>query len=149
VLFIGGMLSLSTIITTYKINNLLGSFVLPAMQMFADNTFAFVAALALGVMAMRFLDPTGFITIAAFFLSLVTFASSRGMPPLVLIGTILLPIHVFWFNYQNFWIVMAEGISKRMAYTDRHRFLLATVFAVVTLAALWFGVLYWRLIGAL
>lgn len=149
VLFIGGMISLSTVITTYKINNWLGSFVLPALQTFADNSFVFVAVLALGVMAMRFLDPTGFITIAAFFLSLVTFASSRGIPPLVLVGTILLPVHVFWFNYQNFWVVMTEGISKRMAYTDRHRFRLATVFAAVTLVSLWFGVLYWHLIGAL
>lgn len=149
VLFIGGMLSLSTIITTYKINTWLGSFVLPAMQVFADNTLVFVTALALGVIAMRLLDPTGFITLAAFFLPLAAFAMDRHIPPLVLIGTILLPLHVFWFNYQNFWVVMTEGISKGIAYTDAQRFRLATVFAAVTIVALWFGVVYWHLIGAL
>lgn len=149
VLFIGGMLSLSTIITNYKINNWLGAFVLPAMQAFGEKNFVFVIAVALGVMILRFLDPTGFITLAAFFLSLAAYASERHITPLVLIGAILLPLHVFWFNYQNFWIVMTEGISKGMAYTDGHRFRLATVFAGVTFIALCFGVVYWHLIGVL
>ena len=58
---------------------------------------------------MRFLDPVGFLTIAAFFLPLSGFMAERGVPPLVLTAIILLPVHVFWFNYQNIWIVMTEG----------------------------------------
>jgi hypothetical protein len=91
--------------------------------------------------------PRAAVTIAAFLLSLAGFASGRGIPPVVLVGTILLPLHVFWFNYQNIWIVMTEGISGRQGYTDAHRIRLATVFFVVTIVALWISVGYWRLIG--
>ena len=35
---------------------------------------------------MRFMDPVGFLTIAAFFLPLAGFMAERGVPPLVLIG---------------------------------------------------------------
>ena len=47
---------------------------------------------------------------------------------------IFLPLHVFWFNYQNIWIVMTEGITKKLAYTDADRVRLATVYAVVAIA---------------
>ena len=75
--------------------------------------------------------------------------ADRGVPPLVLMAIILLPIHVFWFNYQNIWIVMTEGISKRSAYTDADRFKLASAFFGVTIVALWIGVAYWRVVGLL
>jgi di/tricarboxylate transporter len=146
-LFVGGMLSVTTVITTYKISGWLGGYIVPAMEPFAGNPMLLVVAITAAVVAMRFVDPVGFITIAAFFLALVGFAAERGIPPLVLVGMILLPAHIFWFNYQNIWIVMTEGITKRMAYSDAHRFRLATVFIAVTLVSLWLAVLYWKLLG--
>jgi hypothetical protein len=44
---------------------------------------------------------------------------------------------------------MTEGISRKSAYTDGDRIRLATTFFVVTVAALWIGVGYWRLLGVL
>jgi solute carrier family 13 (sodium-dependent dicarboxylate transporter), member 2/3/5 len=148
-IFVGGMLSLTTVMSTYKINVWLGSYIVPAVQPFAANRFLLVVALSAAVAAMRFVDPVGFITIATFFLALVGFVANRGVPPLVLTGIVLFPIHIFWFNYQNIWIVMTEGISKKSAYTDADRFKLATVFFGVTVVALWIGVAYWRVIGML
>ena len=98
-------------------------------------------------MAMRFIDPVGFISIATFFLALVGTAGAWGLPPLVLSGIILLPLHVFWFSYQNIWIVITEGVTKRRAYTDGDRIRLATVFAGVTIVALWGAVGYWKVMG--
>jgi len=117
------------------------------VQPFVDNPFLLVVALSTAVASMRFVDPVGFITIAAFLVPLSAFVASRGVPPLVLTGLIVLPVHVFWFNYQNIWIVMTEGIAKKSAYTDAHRVMLATVFFAVTIVSLWLGVVYWRLIG--
>jgi DASS family divalent anion:Na+ symporter len=148
-LFIGGMLSVTTVMTAYRINVWLGSFIVPAVQPFVGNPFSLVLALSGAVAAVRFLDPLGFITIAAFFLPLAAFVSGAGMSPLVLVAIILLPAHVFWFNYQNIWVTMTEGISKKSAYTDADRMRLATVFFVVTIAALWLAVAYWRLMGVL
>jgi hypothetical protein len=66
-----------------------------------------------------------------------------------LIAMVVPPIHIFWFNYQNIWMVMTEGSTKKQAYTDADRYKLATAFFGVTIVALWIGVGYWRLIGAL
>jgi sodium-dependent dicarboxylate transporter 2/3/5 len=148
-LFVGGALSLTTIMNTYRINVWLGSYIVPAVQPFVGNSLLLVVALSAAVAAMRFADPVGFITIAAFFLPLAGFVAERGVPPLVLIAVILFPLHVFWFNYQNIWIVMTEGISKKSAYTESDRLKLATAFYGVTVVALLLGVVYWRLAGIL
>jgi sodium-dependent dicarboxylate transporter 2/3/5 len=145
--FVGGMLSLTTVISTYKINVWLGSYIVPAMQPFVSQPFLLVVVLSLAVAAMRLLDPIGFIAIAAFFLALAAFMTERGVPPLVLVAMIVLPVHVFWFNYQNIWMVMTEGISKKQAYTDADRFKLASVFFGVTIVSLWFAVAYWKITG--
>jgi hypothetical protein len=146
-IFVGGMLSLTTVMSAYKINAWLGSYIVPAVQPFVDQPFLLVVALSAAVTAMRFVDPVGFITIAAFFLPLAGFVADRGVPPLVLTAIIVMPVHVFWFNYQNIWIVMTEGISKKSAYTDADRVKLATAFFAVTIVALWVSVVYWRIVG--
>jgi hypothetical protein len=148
-IFVGGMLSLTTVMSTYRINAWLGTYILPAVQPFVHNPLLVVVAIGVAVAAMRFVDPVGFITIAAFFLPLAPFMADRGIPPLVLAAIVILPVHVFWFNYQNIWIVMTEGISKKSAYRDSDRLKLATVFFGVTIVALWTGVAYWRIIGLL
>jgi di/tricarboxylate transporter len=148
-LFVGGALSLTSVITTYKISAWMAGYIVPALQPVAGNPVAFALLLGLGVMAMRFIDPVGFITIAAFFLALAGVAPGWGIQPVVLAGIIVLPLHVFWFNYQNIWIVMTEGITKKAAYTDAHRVRLATVYLGTTLVALGIAVAYWKAIGAI
>jgi hypothetical protein len=148
-IFVGAMLSLTTVMSTYKINVWLGSYIVPAVQPFADNRLLLVLVLSSLVAAMRFVDPVGFMTIAAFFLALVAFAADRGIPPLVLTAMVVLPVHIFWFNYQNIWLAMTEGISKKSAYTDADRLKLATVYFGVTIGALWVAIVYWRVIGIL
>ena len=146
-IFVGGMLGLTTVITTYGINAWLGGFIVPVVAPVVDMPMLLVVVLCLAVAAMRFVDPIGFITIAAFFLTLVGFVGERGISPLVLTAMVLLPIHIFWFNYQNIWLVMTEGISKRRAYTAADRTRLATVFFGMTVVALWVGVGYWRIVS--
>jgi hypothetical protein len=148
-IFVGGMLSLTTVISHYRINVWLGTYIVAAVQPFVANPFLLVVALSVAVAIMRFIDPVGFITIAAFFLPLSGFVADRGVRPLVLTAIIVLPVHVFWFNYQNIWIAMTDGITKRSAYTDADRYKLATAFFGATIVALWTGVVYWRSIGLL
>jgi hypothetical protein len=148
-IFVGGMLSLTTVMSTYRINVWLGGYIVPAVQPFVDAPTLLVVALAAAVAAMRFVDPVGFITIAAFFVPLSAFLAERGIAPLVLMALILLPLNVFWFNYQNIWLVMTEGISKNLAYRESDRLKLATAFFGVTIVALWLSVLYWRIVGVM
>jgi di/tricarboxylate transporter len=148
-IFVGGMLSLTTVISTYRINVWLGTYIVAAVQPFVANPFLLVVALSMAVAIMRFVDPIGFITIAAFFLPLNGFVADRGVRPLVLTAIIVLPVHVFWFNYQNIWVAMTDGMTRRSAFTDADRYKLATAFFGATILALWTGVVYWRSIGLL
>lgn len=146
-IFVGAMLSLTNVMSTYRINAWLGGYIVPAVQPFVDSPVLLAVALAVAVAAMRFVDPVGFISIAAFFVPLAAFVAEQGVPPLVLTALIVFPIHVFWFSYQNIWLAMTDGISKRSAYTDGDRLKLATTFFVMTIASMWLAVGYWRVLG--
>jgi hypothetical protein len=148
-LFVGGVLSLSAVITTFKISTWFGNLIVPAIQPFDSNPWLLLTAIAVLVFVMRFIDPIGFITIGVFFLSLREFVAARGIDSLVLVGAIFLPLHVFWFPYQNIWTVITEGVTGRQAYTDRDRFRSATIYLMASLIALWISVAFWKLIGVL
>jgi sodium-dependent dicarboxylate transporter 2/3/5 len=148
-LFVGGVLSLSAVITALKISAWLGGLIVPAIGPFAANPWLLLSVIAVLVTAMRFVDPVGFITVGIFFLTLQGFVAARGIDTLVLVGTILLPAHVFWFPYQNIWTVVTEGVTGKQAYTDRDRFKSATLYFAASLVTLWLSILYWKLIGAL
>ncbi len=75
-LFVGGMLSLGTVITTYKISGWVASLVVPLLTPLSGNAIALVTGIGVAAMAMRFIDPVGFISIATFFLALVGVAGS-------------------------------------------------------------------------
>jgi anion transporter len=148
-LFVGGVLSLSAVITTFKISAWLGNLIVPAIQPFASNPWFLLTAIAFGVFLTRFIDPVGFITVSVFFLTLREFVAARGIDSLVLVGAVLLPAHVFWFPYHNIWVVITDGVTGRRAYTDRDRLRSATLYALASLLAIWVGVVYWKLIGAI
>lgn len=148
-LFVGGMLSLTTVLNVYKINVWIGSYIVPAVERFVDVPTLLVLALSLGVAAVRFVDPVGFMTLAVFVLSLGTFVGTRGVSPLVLTAMVLLPVHVFFFSYQNIWLAMTDSITKRSAYTGADRLMMAAIFLAATIVSLWVGVGYWRWMGLL
>ncbi len=146
-IFVGGMLSLTTVMNTLKINAWLGGYIVPAVEPFVGSPLVLVVALSVAVALMRFVDPVGFITIAAFVVSLEAFVAARGIPPLVLTAIVLLPVHVFWFNYQNIWLAMTDGITAKSGYSDADRITLASVFFATTIVSLWLSVAYWSWIG--
>jgi di/tricarboxylate transporter len=148
-IFVGGMLSLTTVMNALKINAWLGGYIVPAVQPFVDSPLVLVAGLSVAVALMRFVDPVGFITIAAFFVSLEAFVAARGIPPLVLTAMVLLPVHVFWFSYQNIWLAMTDGITTKGGYSDADRITLATAFFATTIVSLWLSVAYWNWIGVI
>jgi DASS family divalent anion:Na+ symporter len=145
-LFIGGALSLAGVMTHAKINAWLAGYIVAAMRPAGGLMLPAILFIALGVLIMRLVEPIGFITLAAFFLALAGAAPGWGIHPLVLAGTIILPLHVFWFNYHNIWIMMTEGITGQAAYTDRDRKRLATAFAVVVIITLVVSAGYWKII---
>jgi di/tricarboxylate transporter len=148
-LFMGGIFSLQNVLTEYKLTDWLAGYFVPVMQ---HLTFSIVVALlAVGIMtlALRFLDPSGFIAIVVTFVPLVDTTSAAGIPPLILTAALLIPSVPFWATYQNIWIAMGEGITEGLAFSGAERVRLATMYAIFALATIAASVLYWKLIGAL
>ena len=148
-IFIGTLLGLMQTITALKINAWFAGFIVPALQPFSANAVSLVLALGVIIAVVRAIEPSGFITIAAFFLSLAGAATPLSRAPLALAFAVLLPIHVFWFNHQNFWLAMTEDMTSGLAWSPGDRWRFGVVFLAATLFALVFAVLYWRLIGAI
>ena len=87
----------------------------------------------IATLALRFLDPSGFIAIVVLFVPIVDTTSAAGIPPLVLTAALLIPSVPFWATYQNIWVAMGEGITEGLAFSGAERVRLATMYAVFAL----------------
>ena len=148
-LFIGGVFGLANVIQDYKVTDWLAGYFVPIVQRLTFSTVLLVMAMAVAMFIFRFLDPSSFIAIAVLFLSVVDVTSRAGIPPLVLMGALMIASAPFWMLYQNFWLAMGEGLTGNQACTAGQRLRLANAYAVFCLIALAVSVLYWKLIGAL
>src|SRR5262249_524242 len=79
-LFLGGILSLGIIIQEYKLTDWLASAFVPLVQRLTFSAVAVVVVMALGMFALRFLDPSGFIAIAVLFLPVADITGAAGIP---------------------------------------------------------------------
>jgi len=115
------------------------------MQQLAFSPLLLLMVVAIAMLALRFLDPSGFIAIPVLFLPVVDVTTTAGIPPLVLTAPLLMAAAPFWFTYQNVWVAMGEGITGGRGYTGGQRTTLATVYAVAVMLSLAVAVLYWKL----
>lgn len=148
-IFIGGAFGLANMIQEYKITNWLTGYLMPVFGSLTASTLLLLLVTALIFMALRFLDPTGFIVIPVLFLPVADVIDIQSVPPLVLIAPMLLGVAPFWLSYQNFWIAMGEGMTSNQGFTDGQRMKLSTVYAGIVLVTLAISVGYWKLIGML
>ena len=93
---------------------------------------------------MRFVDPIGFMTIAAFVLSLEAFVADGYSSPRA-DRHCPLPVHVFWFNYQNIWLAMTDGITEKSGIPTPIESRWPRYSLPTTIVSLWLSVAYWSL----
>jgi di/tricarboxylate transporter len=148
-LFLGGAFSLANIIQQYDITAWLAGFLVPAAQRLSFSYVLLLTAVAVLMLALRFLDPSGFVAIPVLFLPLVDVTSKAGMPPLILATPLLFAAAPFWFAYQSPWVATAEGMTEDRGFSGSQRALLSTVYASQVIFALVLSVGYWRLVGYL
>jgi len=148
-IFMGGAFGLANMIQEYNIANWLAAGFLPAAQNLTSSTLLFLLVTALVCMALRFLDPTGFIVLSVLFLPLSEITAAQNIPPMVLMASLLLPIAPFWLSYQNFWVAMSEGMTSNQAFTGAQRMKLSTVYAAASLITITISIGYWKLIKIL
>ena len=148
-LFIGGVFGLANTIQEYKITDWLTGNFMPIAEKLSFSALVLLLVMALALLLIRFLDPTGFIAIPVLFLPVSDVILDAGIPPLALIAPLLLAQAPFWLSHQNFWIAMGEGMTSNQAFSARQRVALANVYGVLVLVTLALSVGYWKLIGFL
>jgi hypothetical protein len=145
----GGIFSLQNVLTEYKITDWLAGYFVPVAQHLTFSPLVLLLAVGIATLAVRFLDPSGFIAIVVLFVPLVDTTSAAGIPPMILTAALLIPSVPFWATYQNIWIAMGEGITEGMAFSAAERIRLANTYAIISLLTVAASTVYWKLIGAL
>jgi anion transporter len=135
-LFIGGVFGLANVIQDYKVTDWLAGYFVPIVRQITFSTVLLVVVMAIAMLIFRFLDPSSFIAIAVLFLSVVDVTVAAGIPPLVLMGALMVASAPFWVLYQNFWLAMGEGLTGNQACTAGQRLRLAHAYAVFSLISL-------------
>jgi anion transporter len=148
-LFLGGAFSLANVIQQYDITPWLAGFLVPIAQRLSFSYVLLLVAIAILMLVLRFLDPSGFVAIPVLFLPLVDVTTAAGIPPLVLAAPLLFAAAPFWFAYQSPWVATAEGMIDNQGFSGSQRALLSTVYATQVIVALVLSVGYWRLLGYL
>jgi anion transporter len=146
-LFIGGILSLQTVVPDNKITDWMASLMLPHVQSLISAPILLLVLIALVMLVFRWIDPTAFIAIPLIFLPLADPLAKAGIPPMIVTAPILLCSAPFWMPYMNFWMAMGDGITGKQAWDRGQLALIATVYALAAIAATVVGVFYWRVIG--
>ena len=148
-LFLGGIFSLAAVLQDEKIPEWIAGYLVPIASRLTSSAPLALLATASLMFVVRFIDPAGFIALAVLFLPLVDVTRAAGIPPLALMGSLLLTVSPFWASYQNIWIAMGEGITGDEAFSSVQRVRLANVYAVLALVTVIAAVGYWKAIGIL
>jgi len=148
-LFLGGNFGLANVVEELKITDWLAGYVVPVARQLTFSVALFLVAVAVAMLLLRFLDPTGFLAIPVLFLSIADVAIAGGIPPLVLTAPLVLAGAPFWAIYENFWMAMGEGITSGQAFTVRQRVQLANIYAACVLVTLVISVGYWKMVRIL
>jgi len=148
-LFMGGIFSLQNVLTQYKLTDWLAGYFVPIAQHLTFSPLVVLVAIGIMTLALRFLDPSGFIAIVVTFVPIVDTTSAAGIAPLILTAAMLIPSVPFWATYQNIWVAMGEGITEGLAFTGGQRVRLASLYGILALLTVIVSLGYWKLIGAL
>lgn len=148
-LFIGGVFGLANTIQEYKITDWLASNFLPIAESLSSSPLMLFLAVAVALLILRFLDPTGFIALTVLFLPVSNVVLDVGIPPLTLVAPLVLAQAPFWLSHENFWVAMGEGMTSGQAFGAGQRVALASVYGILVLVTLVISVGYWTLTGIL
>ena len=150
IVFFGVSLSLSTIFMDGQVSSWIAPLLEPALLPLAPNPLLFMAVATSGMLFLRFIDvPWGYSVIALTVTLLIPLWHQFGIHPLVVTFAYLAGLNFFLLEYQQPWVLMAEGIIGHRGWAAGHVFAAGLCYIVAVAAALMVSVPYWRMIGAI
>lgn len=150
IMFFGVAVSLQTIFVTSKVSAWIEPMLRPSLLSLAVNPLTFLLAATLGIMLIRFIDvPWGFSTAALTITVLIPIYNQFGIHPLVSAMAYLVGINFFLLNYQQPFMLMAEGIMQNKGWAQNHVALAGLSYIIAVVIALLVSTPYWRMIGVI
>jgi di/tricarboxylate transporter len=148
-LFLGGVFSLAQVVDKQNIFKWIGGYFTPVAAQMVSTPMVLIATMAIAVLILRFVDPTGFLVIPVLFLPIFDIMMKAGISPLVVIAPTTVASAPFWLPYENFWVAMSESLTGGQGYTHGQRAKLATIYAVIVLVILTASVVFWKMTGSI
>ena len=149
VMFLGALFGLSAVVQQNKVTDWLAGYIVPVVRAVSGNVLILVVTMAVAMLAVRFMDPSGFLVLTVLFLPISTALRHSPISPIVLVASLLFAENPFWTTYENIWVAMTEGMTGNLAFEGVHRVRLAHVYAIASLITLAISVPYWWALGLL
>ena len=150
VLFFGATVGLSGLFRFANITSWFEPIIKPAMVSLAPSPLVFMLVFTAGMLIIRFIDvPWGFTTIALVASVTSMLFTDFGYHPLVITMAFLIAINFFLLNYQQPWMLMAEGMIQGKGWAPNHVLLFGGIYVVAAFVALVIAIPYWKSIGVI
>ncbi|HHU86290.1 MAG: SLC13 family permease [Pelotomaculaceae bacterium] len=150
IVFFGVTISLSSIFLEADVSQWIAPLLEPTILSYASNPLVFLLVFTAGIMLIRFIDvPWGFSTIALTAIVLIPVFNQFEIHPLVVTFAYLAGINFFLLNYQQPWLLMAEGIMQNKGWAANHVFTAGACYIIAAFVAILVCVPYWRMIGVI
>ena len=150
VLFFGATVGLSSLFRFAHITSWFEPIIKPTIVSLAPSPLIFMLVFTAGMLLIRFIDvPWGFTTIALVASITSMLYNDFSYHPLVVTMAFLIAINFFLLNYQQPWMLMAEGMIQGRGWAPNHMLLFGCIYVVSAFVALVIAVPYWSSIGVL
>ena len=150
VMFFGVAIGLSQLFRFTQVTAWFEPLVTPTITNLATSPVTLMLFLTVVLLLIRFVDvPWGFTSIALF-ASVTSFLfTDFGYHPLVITMAFLITINFFLLQYQQPWMLMADGMIQGRGWAPNHVLLFGAIYLVAAFVALLAAIPYWKAIGVL
>ena len=150
VIFFGMILGFTRIFEVSGITAWLSPYLASVMEPIAFSPLVFVLALYGICVLIRFLDVSqGWISSAILALATPALYTEFGIHPLVPIMVFICASNLFFFRYQQPWIIQVESVCGKDGWNPRHLAYASVMYAILAAVFLVFCLFYWQLVGVM
>jgi anion transporter len=150
IIFFGAATGLSAIFGDAKVSAWIVPMLQPKMLSLAHDPLTFMLVMALGAMAIRFIDiPWDYTTAALTTVLLIPLFHDFGLHPLMVMFAYTVGANFFLLSYQQPWVVMADGMLQGRGWTARYVLMAGMCYIVAVIAAIMLSIPYWRMVGGI
>jgi DASS family divalent anion:Na+ symporter len=147
VIFIGTTITVLKLMPAYGIDRLVGGMIVDRITPYLVNPIVALIVVAIAVFLFRIIEPAGAVSTMVVFIALYGPLMKLGISYVVSVVAAILAFTPFWFQYQNIWLVMSDGLTENRAFTRAQQAKLATIYGIAVILTVVISIVYWRAIG--